>query len=79
MTPSQLGTWQTMLHRGTAGGFCQAAQPVYIWHLFVRRSFAKDVAPQVNDMIKWARDEHIPIIYTLHGADLRTSVLGQMS
>ena len=36
-----------------------------------RRSFAKDVAPQVNDMIKWARDEHIPVIYTLHGADLR--------
>jgi hypothetical protein len=34
----------------------------------LRRSFAKDVLPQVNDMIKFARDENIPIIYTLHGA-----------
>ena len=29
----------------------------------------------MNDMIKWARDEHIPVIYTLHGADLRTAPL----
>ena len=43
----------------------------------LRRSFAKDVVPQVNDMIKFARDENIPIIYTLHGAVImRTSTSG---
>ena len=47
-------------------------------HSCTCRSFAKDVAPQVNDMIKWARDEHIPVIYTLHGADQWTSVLRLM-
>lgn len=35
------------------------------------RSFAKDVVPQVNETIEFARANDIPIIYTLHGENKR--------
>lgn len=41
------------------------------------RPFAKDVAPQVNETIAFAREHYIPVIYTLHGELARN--VGAMS